>query len=220
MKTIFCALIETFFIVYSITFYVENSSNSWRYIRELIRWLIGVNYDMVLELDIFWWVFPAKIICLSVSFVLTILLFHPPWICGKNLTKRSAIDPTNPDEMIDISNDQEEVTSTTSIKNVSTQTLMTLGLTQYSDKSTQAYFVKLSSDSSRYLNNPGIDHLPTQVTLMKWKHLDVETIQTFKTQASQTDDDVLCLPEIPIATEWRYNTRNVGCQTETRKIVN
>ena len=96
---------------------------------------------------------------------------------------------------------------------------MTLGLTQYSDKSTQAYYVKLSSDSSRYLNNPGIDHLPTQVTLMKWKHLDVETIQTFKTQASQTDDDVLCLPEIPIATEWRYNTRNVGCQTETRKIV-
>ena len=170
------------------------------------------------EFNILWWgVFPAKIICLSVSFVLTILLFHPPW----NLTKRSAIDPTNPDEMIDISNNQEEVTSTTSIKNVSTQTLMTLGLTQYSDKSTQAYFVKLSSDSSRYLNNPGIDHLPTQEpTLMKWKHLDVETIQTFKTQASQTDDDVLYLPEIPIATEWRYNTRNVGCQTETRKIVN
>ena len=57
------------------------------------------------------------------SLLLATLLCRPSW----NLTKRTAMDPSKPGEMIDISNTKNEVTPSNCIRNVLSQTLITLG---------------------------------------------------------------------------------------------
>ena len=114
-KTVFGVLVELSFLIFALLY---DLYGTYRYDYDDN---LSINDWDRIWIDIFF--LSMKAFLFFISLLLATLLCRPSW----NLTKGTAMDPSKPGEMIDISNTKNEVTPSNCIRNVLSQTLITLG---------------------------------------------------------------------------------------------